>query len=224
MITASNSTTPSTSPSQNGKKVNYRLIGRLVLIIAMASGLIWLVWQNQQLHQQNRRLNDEAVQLKNQIKKQTTLKTPGDIKQPGRETPSDTQKPDQPAANPFKPSTEVINNITAILNTLDTRPLEGYLADEVKLFYASSTPATVLTNKTRIAKSLEYFSDAKTPWDLRLPAEQIARYRKKFDTVFSENCLVGASADAGHVVSFCFTKEGKIYSIFLCRDPRVFNN
>ena len=62
MITASNSTTSSTSPSQNGKKVNYRLIGRLMLIIAMASGLIWLVWQNQQLHQQNRRLNDEAVQ------------------------------------------------------------------------------------------------------------------------------------------------------------------
>lgn len=231
MAENSNANQPATpTPSKHTQKINYQLLSQLVLLVIVVSALAWSVWQNQQTNRHNQQLRDEIAELKKANKHQ--IETPATPQQPSQNPSTNPQnnqpsqpnhKPQPPVDTPFKPSAIMIDNITAILNTLDTRPIEGYLANEVKLFYASNAPATTLTDKTRVAKSLEYFSDAKTPWDFRLSNEHIARYKKKFDKLFGDGCLTGSSADAGHVVSFCFNKEGKIHSIFFCRDPRVFN-
>ena len=223
MVTTSSNNAPTTPPNKNNPKVNYRLISQLVLIVIATGALVCLAWQNQQLNQQNQQLNTEITELRKTAKKPTNPATPNNTQQPGNTPNQPGTQPDHPGDDFFKPSNDLIDNFTAILNTLNTQPLEGYLADEVKLFYASNTPATTLTNKARITKSLEYFSDAKIPWNFRLPSDHLAHYQKKFDKLFDKGCLAGASADVGHVVSFCFNKEGKIHSIFLCRDPRVFN-
>lgn len=231
-----NQPTAKPTPSKHTKKANYQLISQLILLVVVVSALAWSIWQNQQISHQNQQLRDEIAELKKAQQTKPKSETPATPQQPNQNPSTNPQnnqptqpsqpnhKPQPPVDKPFKPSAAMIDNITAILNTLDTRPIEGYLAGEVKLFYTSNTPATTLTDKIRIAKSLEYFSDAKIPWDFRLTNERIARYKKKFNKLFGDGCLTGSSADAGHVVSFCFNKEGKIHSIFFCRDPRVFNN
>lgn len=123
----------------------------------------------------------------------------------------------------FRPSADMVENIADILNTLNTQPFEGYVADEVTLYYASAKPATTLTDKTEIADTLQYFDDAETPWDLSLPKSDIDRYKSKFPDLFGDDCLAGHSADANRIVSFCFSREGKIHSILLCREPQIFN-
>lgn len=223
MVTTSSNNAPTTPPNKNNPKVNYRLISQLVLIIIATGALVCLAWQNHQLNQQNQQLNTEITELRKLSKNTTKAETPSNTQQPGNIPNKPSNQPDRPNDNFFKPDNAMIDNFTAILNTLNTQPLEGYLANEVKIFYASNTPANTLTNKARITKSLEYFSDAKIPWNFRLPSDHLAHYQKKFDKLFGKGCLAGASADVGHVVSFCFNKEGKIHSIFLCRDPRVFN-
>lgn len=223
MATTSSNNAPITPPNKNNPKVNYRLISQLVLIVIATGALVCLAWQNQQLNRQNQQLNTEITELRKLSKNTTKAEMLSNIQQPGNAPNQPGTQPDHPGDDFFKPSNDLIDNFTAILNTLNTQPLEGYLANEVKLFYDSNTPATTLTNKARITKSLEYFSDAKIPWNFRLPSDHLAHYQKKFDKLFDKGCLAGASADVGHVVSFCFNKEGKIHSIFLCRDPRVFN-
>lgn len=231
MVETPNNSHQSTSTIK-AQKINYLLIGQGALVVVVTGALAWSIWQNQQISHHNQQLRDEIAKLKKAQQTQPKSETPTTPQQPNQNPSTNpqnnqptqsNQKPQPPVDTPFKPSAAMIDNITAILNTLDTRPIEGYLASEVKLFYTSSTPATTLTDKTRVAKSLEYFSDAKIPWDFRLTNERIARYKKKFDKLFGDGCLTGLSADAGHVVSFCFNKEGKIHSIFFCRDPRVFN-
>lgn len=197
----------------------------IIKILLVATGVLlvgtigFFVWRKAELTRENNRLETEKTKTRTEEKSPT--------EQENTETPTTTPAP-APTPTPasdsvFKPSAAMINNITAILNTMDTQPFEGYVAGEVKLYYASNDPATTLTDRTQIAKSLEYFSDAKIPWDLRLSDQVITRYKSKFDKLFGEDCLTGSSADAGHVVSFCFNKDGKVRSIFLCRDPRVFN-
>lgn len=199
-----------------GKK---SLIIRILIIatgLLLVGALSFFIWHSTKLTEENNRLKAE----KNEIETKKKEKSPNS--QGSTKTPAATPTP-APAEPAFRPSDAMIENIAAILNTMNTQPFEGYAANEVSLYYASNEPSVTLNDKTQIAKSLEYFSDAKEPWDLKLPSDIIARYKKKFDKLFGDGCLAGHSADATHVVSFCFNKEGKIYSIFLCRDPRVFN-
>lgn len=139
---------------------------------------------------------------------------------PNQTTPSPAPAP---TPKPFQPSASMIENITSIMNTLNTQPFEGYVANEVTLYYESAEPATVLKDKTQIAGTLQYFDDAITPWDFNLPQNEIDHYKKKFPSLFTDSCLAGHAADANMVVSFCFTPESKIHSIFFCRDPRNLN-
>lgn len=199
-----------------GKK---SLIIRILIIatgLLLVGALSFFIWHNTKLTEENNRLKAEKNEIETK-KKEKLSNSQGSTK-----TPAATPTP-APAEPAFRPSAATIENIAAILNTMNTQPFEGYAANGVSLYYASNEPSVTLNDKTQIAKSLEYFSDAKEPWDLKLSSDIIARYKKKFDKLFGDGCLAGHSADATHVVSFCFNKEGKIYSIFLCRDPRVFN-
>lgn len=184
------------------------LIGVVAVLVIGAVG--FMVWRNDESTKENQKPKEESSKVKS-----TDDDASSKVDKPA---PSPT-----PAPTPFKPSADMIENIAAILNTMNTQPFEGYVADEVTLYYESAEPATTLKDKTQIAGTLQYFDDAKTPWGLNLPQTTIDRYKNKFPSLFSDDCLIGHSADAGHVVSFCFTQEGKIHSIFLCRDSQIFN-
>ncbi|NLA43223.1 hypothetical protein GX865_03685 [Candidatus Saccharibacteria bacterium] len=98
------------------------------------------------------------------------------------------------------------------------------MSDRVTLYYNSADQATAI-DAVGATNALLYFSDAQTPWNLRLPEAQINKYKSKpgFDKLFGAGCLTGTSANGGHIVSFCFTPEGLIHSMFLCREPEIFN-
>lgn len=183
------------------------LIGVAAILAIGAVG--FMVWRNDESSRENQKPKEESAKIKSTDDASSKVDKPA---------PSPT-----PAPAPFKPSADMIENITAILSTVNTQPFEGYVADEVTLYYESAKPAATLKDKTQIAGTLQYFDDAKTPWDLNLSQTTIDHYKSKFPSLFGDDCLAGHSADAGHVVSFCFTQEGKIHSIFFCRDPRIFN-
>ena len=128
----------------------------------------------------------------------------------------------QPAV--FVPTTEFVDNTTAVLNTLNTEPLLAYMQDRVEIYYNSTTPDVSL-DAVSAANTLLYFSDATTPWNLKLSQNEIDHYKNTpgFEKLFGPGCLSGHSADANHIVSFCFTADGKIHSIFLGREPEIFN-
>lgn len=78
------------------------------------------------------------------------------------------------------------------------------------------TPATL---------SMDYLSGAKTPWNFPLSESEKAKYASKagFENLFDSNCLVGRSANAGHLVSFCYNENIKIHTIFYSKDLSIFN-
>lgn len=98
------------------------------------------------------------------------------------------------------------------------------MASQVSLYYNSPELATT-TGPTGATLSLDYFSDASPPWSFSLPKELINHYKTRpgFEKLFGDGCLTGRSVNAGHIVSLCFTEEGKIHSIFLCRETAIFN-
>lgn len=80
----------------------------------------------------------------------------------------------QPAPEPaaFVPSADFTDNTTDVLNTLNTEPLLGHMSDRVTLYYNSADQATAI-DAVGATNALLYFSDAQTPWNLRLPEAQI---------------------------------------------------
>jgi len=196
------------SPEKSTKKPIIIKVTIGIVGVLLVGALGFMIWQNNELTKENNKLEQENANL-----------------QAEKEALTSTTKP-TPAPIPetaFKPSAEMVENIKAVFDTMNTQPMEGYLADEVELYYASAEPATKLKDRVQIVGSLQYFSDAKTPWNFSLSKKEIAKYENKFDKLFGDGCLAGRSADGGQIVSLCFTKEGKIHSIFLCRDPKVFS-
>lgn len=208
-----------------GKKPAIAKVLIVTTCILLVGTLSFSIWHSAKLTKENNRLKAEKskIEAKEKEKKKEREEAKKKLLNDQASTKTPTTDPTSTVTEvAFRPNAAMIRNLTAILNTMDTQPFEGYVADEVSLYYASNEPSVVLRDKTQIAKSLEYFSDAKTPWDLTSPDSNAAHYKKNFSQRFGDGCLAGHSADANHVVSFCFNKEGKIYSIFFCRDPRVF--
>lgn len=147
------------------------------------------------------------------------------VEEESKEVP---QKEDpKPTPTPTKsnlPDNDTIENIKAVLNTMNTQPMEFYMAPKVNIHYNSPTPATSL-EVTPATLSMDYLSDAKTPWTFPLSDSEKAKYASKagFENLFDSNCLVGRSANSGHLVSFCYNEDIKIHTIFYSRDLSIFN-
>ena len=122
------------------------------------------------------------------------------------------------------PNKDTIENIKAVLNTMNTQPMESYMAPKVNVHYNSKTPDKSL-EVTPATLSMDYLSDAKTPWTFPLSDSEKAKYASKagFENLFDSNCLVGRSANSGHLVSFCYNEDIKIHTIFYSRDLSIFN-
>lgn len=207
---------PTTPTTPKIKKVNYRLIAEIVLAVAMASAL---VWQNYQNSQQTQKLQDEIAQLKKANEQNPKSSQTNTEKQPNNPKPS----PNPPADNYFKPSEGLIDNITAVFNTMNTQPMQGYMADLVQVYKDDDEDPEIYTDKTAATLSIDYVPAGQQPWNFRLSQADIARYKAKddFKKFFQKGCLAGRSAH-GLVVSLCFNPEGKIHTMLLCKDVLTF--
>lgn len=69
-----------------------------------------------------------------------------------------------------------IENIKAILDTLNTQPLLGYMDGDVMMYYDSAVLSETLNSTKATLKLGDYFAKAKTPWTFPLTEEQKAKY------------------------------------------------
>lgn len=211
------------------RSINLRLAATGV-ITALIVALGWLAYAYMELAGRHSGLQEDIAQLGTERKK--TPSSPSQSPDPSQPSapsqgtdrpPTDRPTPPDPAKY-YQPSEAFIDNTTAVFNTMNTQPLEEYMAPEVTLYYNSPKPATKLAPRPATL-ALDYFSDAKGPWNFQLPAADIATYKATtgYNALFGKGCLTGRSATGQHIVSLCFTPEGKIHAIFMTREaPRLF--
>mgnify|MGYP000022699843 FL=1 len=184
-----------------------------VLVVAVA----WLAYAYTELNQSNARLQEEVTNLK-------TKATPSPDK-PTVPTPNPTPAP-EPADNHYKPDAATLENIKAIFETMNTQPIEGYLANSVTLYQNSATPWKTTGNKTEVALSLDMLGGHSQRWNFNLSESEINRLKSQagFEKLFGGGCLTGRTAAGSSIVSLCFSKDGKIHSILMCNKPSIFTN
>lgn len=186
----------------------------LVVVIAAltiaVSGLGYMQYNN--LRKENKTLKDVLVNIKD---KKVGEKEEGDGGSKRNEEEENTRD--------VTFSKEQLENFKAALNTMNTQPFEGYMAEKVEIYYNSPNKSTEL-EPTRATLTLDYLEKAKKPWVFPLTEEQKKKYASKegFAELFKPSCLTGVSADSGHLVSLCFNGKKKIERILLCNDLGIF--
>ena len=184
-----------------------------VLVVAVA----WLAYAYSELNQSNARLQEEVTNLK-------TKTTPSPDK-PTVPTPNPTPAP-EPADDYYKPDTATLENIKAIFETMNTQPIEGYLASSVTLYQNSATPWKTTSSKSEVALSLDVLGSHSQRWNFNLSESEINRLKSQagFERLFGSGCLTGRTASGNSIVSLCFSKDGKIHSILMYNKPSIFTN
>lgn len=225
-----NTSDTSSEATTNPSRSVYLRLAATGVAATMIVVLGWLAYAYMDLAGKHSGLQEDIAQLGAERKK--TPSNPSQSPDPSRPSapsqgtdrpPTDRPTPPDPAKY-YQPSDSFIENTTAVFNTMNTQPLEGHMASEVTLYYNSPKPATKLAPRPATL-ALDYFSDAKGPWNFRLPAADIATYKATagYNALFGNGCLTGRSATGQHIVSLCFTPEGKIHAIFMTREaPKLF--
>jgi predicted CopG family antitoxin len=115
-----------------------------------------------------------------------------------------------------------IENIKAILDTLNTQPLLGYMDGDVMMYYDSAVLSETLNSTKATLKLGDYFAKAKTPWTFPLTEEQKAEYASKseFKKFFGGDCLTGISNN--YLVSLCFNEGKKITKMLFSNDMSIY--
>ena len=123
-----------------------------------------------------------------------------------------------------------IENIKAILDTLNTQPLLGYMDGDVMMYYNSSELSETLDSVKATLKLADYFAKAKTPWTFPLTEKQKAELIEKqkaedtskaeFKKFFGGDCLTGTTSN--YLVSLCFNQEKKITKMLFSNDMSIF--
>lgn len=115
-----------------------------------------------------------------------------------------------------------IENIKAILDTLNTQPLLGYMDGDVMMYYDSAELSETLNSTKATLKLGDYFAKAKTPWTFPLTEEQKAEYASKseFKKFFGGDCLTGISNN--YLVSLCFNEGKKITKMLFSNDMSIY--
>lgn len=216
--------TPNTQPPTVAKPnvLGKSIAVAAIIILAGTSG--YALWRNYEISRQNRELQAEIDQLK--AGEQTESETETETEAPEETPAQDNQQPTP--TNTYRPSANLIENIKAALDTMNTQPIEGYMANNPVLYYANdgkvSEPHTS-ESPTAATLALDYFLDAKTPWNLNPTAQEIATFKQKINLdakYFGESCIIGRSANKKHLVSLYFNNNGKIEAIIMSRTADQF--
>lgn len=189
----------------------------IVILLLVIVGLVYLIFSGKDLKnifKGNPKGEVEVVEEEESSESEEIQQEEVPQKEDSKPTPAKSNLPDK----------DTIENIKAVLNTMNTQPMESYMAPKVNIHYNSPNPATSL-EVTPATLSMDYLSDAKTPWTFPLSDSEKAKYASKagFENLFDSNCLVGRSANSEHLVSFCYNEDIKIHTIFYSRDLSIFN-
>ena len=186
-----------------------------ITAVLFAASTGYFGWQYWKLKTHNNDLSSEITALKKQAASQESAKSKS-----SDESSSATKDSSTSTETVVTLTDKQKETIVASLNTMNTQPLEGYMADEVSVVIAASEGQGVKSPADAVA-SLNYFSSATTPWDFGLGASVLSSYGKGFYAqYFGENTYVGKAASK-QVVSFHTNSSGKIDVIFIAADEML---
>ena len=205
----------------NGKRQRYLQLAVVGVMAVLIVAVAWLAYAYTESNQNNAKLQEEIADLK------TKITPPSKTSDTPAPTPTPTPTPTPaPAEDYYKPNAAMLENIKAIFETMNTQPIEGYLASSVTLYQNSATPWKTTSDKTEGALSLDMLGSHSQQWNFNLPEAEINRLKSKagFEKLFGGGCLTGRTASGNSIVSLCFSKDGKIHSILMGNNPSVFAN
>lgn len=214
------------------KGLNKALIGQILLIVlsvtlAGATGV--MAWQMQEIIKENKELKDKVTDLTGRIEGGNSNKTNAET---STGTDTNTNGVNEPTNNNHQatsdktpslyiPDAKLTEHVKAVLDTMDTHPIEGYMAEKPLVIYANDGEVFNLYTSSPFdaVRTLEYLSDARKPWSFANSNEEMAKYEKfGFDKKYlGKNCLIGHSYNGQHFVSLCFNLEKKIETIVMSR-------
>ena len=208
---------PAAKPEKaHGKKKLWCWIIWILVLLALAGVIAWLVWRlnvgrsdYNNLSQQNQKLTEQVKDLKDKLAAKEAAESSSSDSGAGGVTPCSNT-----------PSVAMKENIKAALDSKNTAAFATYTTNPVTYVLAASEFGGDIT-PNEAAVSLEYTHSATGPWDFNLPPATIAAYDAGFYTdYFDANSYVGKAA-SGMVVSFGFDCKGKINKIFVAADASL---
>lgn len=117
-----------------------------------------------------------------------------------------------------KPTTENADNIKAALNTANTQPLEGYMAESVNVAYAASEGLGGKTPAEATATVTEFIAEAGSFTFMDGDSDGAADYRAgDYKDYFQDNSII-ATASSDKVIVFTFDCDSKIDQILFVTD------
>lgn len=119
-----------------------------------------------------------------------------------------------------KPSQADLDNIEAAVKSGNYAALEQLMEEKVTVILAASEGLGERTIEQAL-DDLDYLDSGTDPWNFDLPAKTIDNYQAgDYKQYFPDGALVGRSAN-DYVVSFSFSDNGKIKTIFMSADSDI---
>lgn len=117
-----------------------------------------------------------------------------------------------------------LDAIVVAISSKQYDDLSQYLADNVEVVFAASEFGDKRT-KEQVVTDLEYLNSATSPWDFRLPEEELNKFygSELYGKFLTREDIIGQSAN-GYVVSVAFSEDStgeKISRIFAANDYKI---
>jgi len=219
---ANSNQAPAQVPMKESKQKTSKLPMILVVFLILSlAGNGYTYWQYKDKNEQSNKFQKQTQDLQTQI---DSLKSKYESEQSSEQQSDNTQSDDSSASDQtFTITGALKENIKAVFDTMNTQPMESYMAPTVRVIIAASegigdrTPAQAVSD-------LNYFSSATAPWDFDLPAATLSSYGSDmyYGSYFGENTLVGKAASS-QIVSMHFNADGKIDVIFMMASEDLFS-
>ena len=206
---------------QNSTGKSSVVLKAVIAILAMGACVLgYFVYQ--ELKTEDKSFEDTILDITKGEKKEEIVEEDDDVEVVTDDTEEEETKTPEVNAPSISFTEGEIENIKAILDTLNTQPLLGYMDGDVMMYYDSAELSETLNSTKATLKLSEYFDKAKTPWTFPLTEEQKSKYASKsdFKKFFGGDCLTGISNN--YLVSLCFNESKKITKMLFSNDMSIY--
>jgi hypothetical protein len=122
----------------------------------------------------------------------------------------------------IQPDSSAIENIIASIETANTQPLEGYMAENVNVILAATEAYGDQDSTQAVLSITDFIGDSSTiTWDFSLPDSTLETYSSsEYGGMFKTISVVGKSSD-DKVISFSFDCDGNIDQVFMSDSEEI---
>lgn len=191
-----------------GKKLLVILVV-LILMAGSAAAAYW--WRDKQANEFESAQAESALALQQQVSDLTT--EIGNAANYNGDTSTFCDSADE--CLPVAPAASVIENIKAVINTANTQPLLGYVADGATAVTVDAGGVSSSPSNGTVVAMTNFLEKSSHVWDFNLSDLLVDSYKAgAYGKYFSDATIIGKS-DNGEVIAITFDCNSKIYDILL---------